>query len=121
MSQGENAKKTPAPKDALKLSANRKKKYTPKQLIIIALSREKSDKFKADLQREHGVVSFYWNHAGSYSKVIHQEEQLTIQEAVKKYKVSDYLITMLSKPYQSTMVREFIREYTKLQPLERAD
>lgn len=121
MSQGENAKKTPVPKDPNKLSLRQKKKFTPKQLIGIALSREKSDKFKQELQREHGLVSIYWNHTGGYSKFLQQDEQLSIQNSAQKYKVSDYLATMLKKHYQTTMVREFIKEYSKQAPLEGVD
>lgn len=113
-------KEPKTPKEDFKV-VTKKKKLVPKQLIEISLNKDKADKFKKEVQHNCGVRTMYWNHTKNYSPFNKQEEENYVAEKVKKYRLSKFLSFFIEKNYHYSLLRRFIKEYTKESPFNPED
>jgi hypothetical protein len=117
--QGEGADEK-TPKEQLKVTS-KKKKLPPRQIIEMALNKDKAEKLKKEIRMECGVRTLYWNHTKNYSTLMKQEEENYVTEKIKKYNLSKFLTFFMERNYHYSLLRKFLREYTKNEPFRPED
>lgn len=108
------------PREQLKVM-NKKKKVLPRQIIETALNKDKAERLKKEIRVECGVRTLYWNHTKNYSTFMKQEEENYVLEKIKKYNVSKFLSFFMGRNYHYSLLRKFLREYTRTEPFKPDD